>query len=63
MYKISVSVNVHVLPYIEDDECIIDVDCFETLTQCKQHINERLAYIKNRVDNMTMKQIKEGVTF
>lgn len=63
MYKISVSVNVHVLPYIEDDEHIFDIHCFDTLPQCKQHINERLAYIKNRVDNLTMKQIKEGVTF
>lgn len=63
MYKISVSVNIHILPYIEDDECITDVDCFKTLPQCKQYINERLAYIKNKVDHMTMKQIKEGVTF
>jgi hypothetical protein len=60
-YKISLSISVHVLPYMEDDEYVRDVKCFETLPEFKAHALERLDYIKNQIDKLTMKRIKEGV--
>lgn len=63
MYKITVSVNVHILPYIEDDEHIRDVKCFETLPEMKAEIIGQLDYIASKVEGLTMKRIREGVTF
>ena len=60
-YKITMSIEVHVLPYMEEDEYIHDCVCVKTLPECKQYLLERLTYLQNRVDKLTMKQIKEGV--
>ena len=62
MYKISVSVNVHILPYIEDDEHIKDVTCYETLPEMKEKLIAHLDYIASRVSDLTMKRIREGIT-
>ena len=60
-YKITLSINVHILPYMEEDENIRDCMCFETLPEFKKHVLERLAYIKNKIDKLTMKQVRLGV--
>lgn len=62
MYKISVSVNVHIFPYIEDDEHIVDVTCYETLSEMKADLIGHLDYISSKVSDLTMKRIKEGIT-
>ena len=60
-YKITMSIEIHVLPYMQEDEFIHDCVCVSTLSECKQYLLERLIYLQNRLDKLTMKQIKEGV--
>lgn len=60
-YRITSSINVHILPYLEDDEFVRGVNCFETLPAFKQDMLEQLAKIKHKVDKLTMKQITQGV--
>jgi len=62
MYKISASVNIHILPYIEDDENIIDVTCYKTLSEMKTDVLKHLDYISSKINDLTMKRIKEGIT-
>lgn len=62
MYKITTSINIHILPYMEEDENIIDVQCFETLPEFKQYMLSQLTRIQERVEKLTMKRIKEGIT-
>lgn len=62
MYKISTSINIHILPYIEDDENIKDVQCFKTLPEFKVYMLSQLARIQGRIEKLTMKRIKEGIT-
>ena len=62
-YKITASINVHILPYIEDDEHIIDVTWYTTGAEMKKDILAHLEHISSRIEDLTMKRIKEGVTF
>ena len=62
MYKITASINIHILPYIEDDERIIGTTCYKTLPEMKADILKHLDYLASRIDGLTLKRIKEGVT-
>lgn len=62
MYKISTSIDIHILPYIEDDEKIMGVTCYETLPEMKAALNKRLEYLSSRINDLTLKRIREGVT-
>ena len=61
MYKISTSIDVHILPYIEDDEKIMGVTCYETLPQMKLDLLGRLDYLASKINDLTLKRIKEGI--
>jgi hypothetical protein len=61
MYKITTSVDVHILPYMEEDENIIGVTCYETLPQMKLDLLGRLDYLASKINDLTLKRIKEGI--
>ena len=61
MYKITASINIHILPYIEEDENILDVKCYKTLPEMKEDVIGHLDYLASKVSDLTLKRIKEGV--
>lgn len=61
MYKITASIDIHILPYMEEDENIIGVTCYETLPEMKADLIGRLDYIASKVSDLTLKRIKEGI--
>ena len=60
-YKITLSINVHILPYMEEDENIRDCTCYETLPEFKEEALTYLSAIADRIEKLTMKQIRLGV--
>lgn len=62
MYKISTSIDIHILPYIEDDEKIMGVTCYETLPEMKTDLLGHLDYLASKINDLTLKRIREGVT-
>ena len=47
---------------MEEDENIKDVQCFKTLPEFKVYMLSQLARIQGRIEKLTMKRIKEGIT-
>ena len=60
-YKITVLMNVEIFPYIDADEEIPDYKCYESLAQMKESLGKELADMYNKVQNITMKEIKKGI--
>ena len=60
-YKITTQVMIEVFPYIEDDENIAEYECHESLAQMKENVSNILATMYNKVQDLTMKEIKKGV--
>ena len=60
-YKITVLMNAEIFPYIDADEEIPCYKCYESLAQMKESLGKELADMYNKVQNITMKEIKKGI--
>lgn len=60
--KITVQLTIDVFTYQDADEEIPDYLCYDTLAEFKANMFLRLANAHNQIQDMTMKDIKKGVT-
>ena len=61
-YKITTQVTIEVFTYQDADEEIPDYQCYESLAHFKENMFLILDNVKNEIQNMTMKDIKKGVS-
>lgn len=61
-YKITTQVTIEVFTYQDADEEIPDYDCHESLKDMKEKVFLILDNVKYKIQNMTMKDIKKGVS-
>ena len=60
-YKITTQIQIDFFPYQDADEEIPDYDCYESLADMKEKVFLILDNVKNKIHNLTMKEIKKGV--
>ena len=60
-YKITTQIQIDLFPYQVADEEIPDYDCYESLADMKEKVFLILDNVKNKIHNLTMKEIKKGV--
>ena len=60
-YKITTQTQIEVFTYQDADEEIPDYECHESLAKMKENLSNILATLYNKVQNLTMKDIKKGV--
>jgi hypothetical protein len=60
-YKITTQIQIEIFPYQDADEEIPDYDCHESLAKMKQEVFLILDNVQNKIQNLTMKDIKKGV--
>lgn len=60
-YKITTQIQIDIFPYQDADEEIPDYDCHESLADMKEKVFLILDNVKNKIQNLTLKEIKKGV--
>ena len=60
-YKITTQTQIEVFTYQDADEEIPDYECHESLAKMKENLSNVLATLYNKIQNLTMKDIKKGV--
>ena len=60
-YKITTQTQIEVFTYQDADEEIPDYECHESLAKMKENVSNILATMYNKVQDLTMKEIKKGV--
>lgn len=60
-YKITTCLYLDVFQYIDADDEIPDYTCYKSLQDFKEGIIVELAAFKDRVEKLTLKEIKKGV--
>lgn len=60
-YKITTQISVEVFPYIDCDEEIPDYDCHESLAEMKEKVFLILDNVKDKIQKLTLKEIKKGI--
>lgn len=61
-YKITTQVTIEVFTYQDADEEIPDYHCYQSLQEFKEGMLTHLSAVAERVDKLTLKEIKKGVT-
>lgn len=60
-YKITMCLYLDVFQYIDADEEIPDYTCYESLKDFKEGVLTNLSAIAERIEKLTLKEIKKGV--
>lgn len=60
-YKITTQTQIEVFTYQDADEEIPDYECHKSLAEMKENLSNILATVYNKIQNLTMKDIKKGV--
>lgn len=60
-YKITTQVTIEVFTYQDADEEIPEYTCYESLIEMKCRLTDLLQTLQNKVQDLTMKDIKKGV--
>lgn len=60
-YKITTQTQIEVFTYQDADEEIPEYECHESLAKMKENLSNILATLYNKIQNLTMKDIKKGV--
>ena len=60
-YKITTDFHLEIFTYQDADEEIPDYDCHESLAQMKKNLFLILDNVKNKIQTLTLKDIKKGV--
>jgi hypothetical protein len=60
-YKITTQVTIEIFPYQDADEEIPDYDCHESLAAMKENLFLILNNVQDKIQSLTLKEIKKGV--
>ena len=61
-YKITTQVTIEVFTYQDADEEIPDYTCYTSLQEMKDDLKFKWSFAKNKINLMTMRDIKKGVS-